>query len=330
MLYRHLGRSGLKVSEISLGSWISFHDAADMAQPERIIDRAYELGVNFFDTANAYHAGNAETILGKSLAKYPRSSWVVATKVYWPTGGGPNERGLSRKHLFTQVEESLKRLRTDYIDLYYCHWYDAETPVEETLRALDDMVRRGMIRYYGVSNWTAAQIAYGLCAVERRGLYPIIANQPSYSLLDRYIESETIPLSERAGIGQVVYSPLAQGVLTGKYAAHAQAPAGSRLVNPRAGGEVSIRDCVTEPILACVEKLKAIAAEHGMPLAEMALSWVLRKPVVSSALVGASNTAQLEMNVKASGVKLTDETLGQIDRALAENPVSVRHNVVPW
>ena len=330
MKYRSLGSSGLKVSEISLGSWISFHNAHDAALPEKIIDKAYELGINFFDTADTYHGGNAETILGKALKKYERESYVIATKVFWPTGEGPNDRGLSRKHIFAQAESSLKRLDIDYIDLYYCHWYDAGTPLEETLRAMDDLVRKGLIRYYGVSNWTAAQIACGLRVIDKYLLYKFIANQPSYSILDRYIESETVPLSAREGIGQVVYSPLAQGVLTGKYVCDAPPPEGSRAVNPLAGGEVSIRHFLTEPILRCVERLKVIAAQNAMTLTEMSLAWVLRKTVVASALIGASRPEQVEADVKASGIVLTEDVLAEIDKALEENPFSVKHNVVTW
>ncbi|MCL2352224.1 MAG: aldo/keto reductase family protein [Firmicutes bacterium] len=330
MKYRNLGASGLKVSEISLGSWITCCDPRDMATPEKIIDRAYELGVNFFDTADAYHDGNAETILGKALGKFPRESCVIATKVYWPTGGGPNDRGLSRKHIFAQAEASLKRLRTDYIDLYYCHWYDADTPVEETLRAMDDLVRKGVIRYYGVSNWTAAQIACGLRAADKYLLYKFIANQPSYSILDRYIEAETIPLSRREGIGQAVYSPLAQGVLTGKYSPSDRRPEGSRALNPLAKGEISVGDFLTDPILRCVEGLKAVAAENGVTLAEMSLAWALRDPIVASAVTGASRPEQVEANVRASGLKLSGETLARIDKVLEENPFYLRHNIVPW
>ena len=330
MKYRNLGRSGLKVSEISLGSWISFHDANDMDLPESIIDEAYRLGINFFDTANGYNGGNAEIILGKALAKYPRESFVIATKVYWPTGEGPNDRGLSRKHIYSQVEESIKKLRVEYIDVYYCHWYDSGTPLEETLRALDDLVRRGTIRYYGVSNWTAAQIAYGLRVVDKYKLYDISANQPSYSILDRYIENETLPLCEREGIGQVVYSPLAQGALTGKYSYSGAAPQNSRANNPRAGGAISIKDFTAKPVLRCVDKLKAVAEESGLSLAEMSLAFVLQKKIVASALTGASNPEQVAANVKASGVELSGDTLSAIDRVLEENPYSLKHNIVPW
>ena len=330
MNYRNLGKTGLKVSEISLGSWISFNDASDMELPEKIIDRAYELGINFFDTANGYHAGNAEIILGRALSKFQRESYVVATKVFWPVGTGPNDRGLSRKHIFSQVESSLRRLQTDYIDLYYCHWYDSGTPIEETLRAMDDLVSRGDIRYYGVSNWTAAQIAYGLRAQDRFRLHGIAANQPSYSIIDRYIEGEVIPLCEREGIGLVVYSPLAQGVLTGKYPASGSIPDGSRALNPLAKGEVSIRDFLAEPVLRCTDKLKKVADESGLTLTEMSLAWVLRRPVVASALTGASSVSQIENNVKASGIAVSDDAIKSIDRVLQENPVNVKHNIVPW
>ena len=330
MNYRKLGNSGLKVSEISLGSWLAFKDAGDMEMPEKIIDTAYELGINFFDTANGYQRGNAEIILGKALSKYPRSSYVVATKVFWPTGDGPNDRGLSRKHIFDQVQASLKRLQTDYIDVYYCHWYDSGTPLDETLRAMDDLVRKGAIRYYGVSNWTAAQIACGLRTVDRYMLYPFIANQPSYSILDRYIEQETIPLCAKEGIGQVVYSPLAQGALTGKYSRVKKPPENSRAADPLAKGEVSIRDFLNKPILDCVEKLKPIAEKNLMTLSEMSLSWVLRKPVVASALTGASSPEQVTANAKASGLKLSDETLFEIETVLEENPFYLKHNIVPW
>jgi len=330
MQYRNLGRSGLKVSEISLGSWISFNNDDDIRGPERIIDKAYELGINFYDTANGYHKGASETILGKVLSKYPRESYCIATKVYWPVSDNPNDCGLSRKHIMAQIESSMKRLNVDYIDLYYCHWYDSFTPVEETLRTMDDLIKKGMIRYYGVSNWTAAQIAYGLREVERYSLNRISANQPSYSILDRYIENETIPLSEREGIGQVVYSPLAQGVLSGKYGNGSSYPAGSRALNPLAKGEVSIRDFLTDSSLSCVQKLNALAKENSMSLSEMSLAFVLRKPIVSSALTGASSPEQIETNVKASGIKLSDDILKEIDEILKSHPFHVKHNIVPW
>lgn len=330
MHYRYLGNSGLKVSEISLGSWITCNDYNDYELSEKIIDKSYELGINFFDTSNAYHNGNAEKILGKALSKYRRETLVIATKVFWPTGEASNESGLSRKNILEQVAKSLKRLQTDYIDLYYCHWYDSNTPIEETFRTMDDLVRKGLVLYLGVSNWTAAQIAYGLKIIERYNLHKIIANQPSYNMLDRYIENETIPLCTREGIGQVVYSPLAQGVLTGKYLPGRKYPEGSRAVNPLAAGEVSIYDYLTDPILKCVERLKPIAEELEMSLAELSLAWVLRQPNIASAIIGASRPEQIEINVKASSIKLSEQTLIKIKGILAESKYILKHNVVPW
>jgi len=330
MNYRNLGSSGLKVSEISLGSWISFSDMSNKASAFEIIDKAYDLGINFFDTSNAYHDGIAESILGEALSKYDRDSYVIATKVYWPVGDGPNERGLSRKHIISQAEKSLKRLKVDYIDLYYCHWFDSGVPLDETLRAMDDLVSKGLVLYVGVSNWTAAQIAYGLRVVDHFNLHKIVANQPSYSMLDRYIENETIPLSILEGIGQVVYSPLAQGALTGKYTIDHVYPGDSRALNPLAGGEISIKDFLTEPILNCIKHLKELADEAGLTLANMSLAWVLRNPIVASALMGASKPEQVEMNVKAAGLKLSSDVLEKIDKILDLNKFDLRHNIVPW
>lgn len=330
MKYRNLGRSGLKVSEISLGSWLSCNDSQNIEGPAGIIDKAYELGINFFDTANEYSRGNAEEILGRVLAKYPRESYVLATKVYWPTGEGPNDRGLSRKHISEQVEKSLKRLGTEYIDLYYCHWFDAETPLEETLRAMDDLVARGLVLYTGVSNWTAAQISEGLRIAGHYRLHRMIANQPSYNMFDRFIEKETVPLCRMGGIGQVVYSPLAQGVLAGKYRLGMEYPKGSRAANHDAKAEVTVWDYLNDSILACVEKLLPLAKELGITLSQLALAWVLRLSDVSSALTGASRPEQVMENVKASGLIIPDEILLDIERILSENLHNVRHNVVPW
>jgi len=330
MEYRRLGNSGLKVSEISLGSWITCNDSGNMEPAVKIIEKAYEQGINFFDTSNVYHDGNAETILGEALSKYNRESYVLATKVFGAVGPGPNEHGLSRKHIFSQIEQSLKRLKTDYIDVYYCHWFDPEVTFEETLSAMDELVTRGLVLYIVVSNWTAAQIAYGLRAIERYNLHKISANQPSYSLLDRYIESEIIPLSVLEGIGQVVYSPLAQGILTGKYSRGQQYPADSRARNPLAGGVISVYDFLTDSNLKYVEQLGELAAEAGLTLANMSLAWVLRNPIVASALTGASKPEQIEMNVQASGIKLSGDVLGRIDEILGENKFDQNHIILPW
>lgn len=330
MQYRNLGRSGLKVSEISLGSWISMSDPNNFSSAAAIIDAAYAQGINFFDTAATYHGGVAEHILGKALKKYPRESYVIATKVYFPQGEGVNNRGLSRKHIFEQVKKSLGRLGTDYIDLLYCHWYDPETPVEETMRAMSDLVANGTALYTGVSNWTAAQISNGCGIAHRLSLYGPIANQPSYNLLDRYIEQESIPLCQNEGIGLVAYSPLAQGVLTGKYAHGEKTPPCSRASNPLALGAVSVFDYLTDDILDTVEKLKKIADGLQMPLSTMALAWVLRLPAVASALIGASNPEQVALNAGASGIQLPEYALCEIETVLSQSRHSVRHNIVPW
>jgi aryl-alcohol dehydrogenase-like predicted oxidoreductase len=328
MRYRRLGGTGLKVSEISLGSWLTYDDLGAAETCARITDAAFEQGINFFDTADAYSAGRAETILGSSLKRYPRESYVLATKVYWPTGTGPNDRGLSRKHIMEAVDRSLKRLGTGHIDLYYCHWFDLETPIDETLRTMSDLVTSGKVLYVGISNWTAAQISEGLRVTDRLLLHPIAANQESYNMLDRLIERETIPLCSRAGIGQVVYSPLAQGVLTGKYRTGSPYPSGSRAANKNARAEVTVWDYLNDEVLTRVEALLGIAADMGVPLSQLALAWVLRQPNVASALVGASNPKQLAENVKASGLVLSEEVTARIAAVLGPGTGSVKHNIV--
>jgi aryl-alcohol dehydrogenase-like predicted oxidoreductase len=301
-----------------------------MDMPRRIIEKALDCGVNFFDTANGYHGGAAETILGTVLAEHPRGSYAIATKVYSARGEWPTQRGLSRKHIFDEVHKSLKRLNTDYIDLYYCHWYDSETPISETLCAMSDLIKQGLILYYGVSNWTAAQIAYGLREIERYGLYSIAANQPTYNMLNRYIEAESIPLCAREGIGQVVYSPLAQGVLTGKYKLGGEYPKDSRAVNPRAGGGISVFDYLSDETLETVEKLRILADEAGITLTEMALAWTLREPNVSSALVGASVPEQIKLNAAAVEKKLSPDLLERIEDTLASSKHMPKHHIIPW
>jgi aryl-alcohol dehydrogenase-like predicted oxidoreductase len=328
MHYRRLGRTGLKVSEISLGTWISCDNLDEKAASLRIVDKAYECGVNFFDTANVYSDGRAETILGEALRKHPRDSYVLATKVYWPMGSGPNDRGLSRKHIHEQIDKSLKRLGVDYVDLYYCHWFDPATPVDETLRAMHDLVARGKVLYVGVSNWTAAQISAGLRAVEHYRLHPIVANQPSYNMFDRYIEKESIPLCSQHGIGQVVYSPLAQGMLTGKYRKGGEVPDDSRAANRGIKAEVTVGDYLHDELLEKVEKLRPIAAQLGLSLAQLALAWVLRQPNVASALVGASRPQQIEENVKASGTIIPDDVMRKIEDILIVKSYVVKHNIV--
>jgi voltage-dependent potassium channel beta subunit len=313
MEYRRLGNTGLKVSEISLGSWLTYGGYVEEQNAAASIDKAYDLGINFFDTANVYMRGEAEIVVGKALKKYVRDSYVLATKVFWPMGDGPNDRGLSRKHVIEQCHASLKRLNTDYVDIYYCHRYDPETPLEETLRALDDLVRQGKVLYVGVSEWTAEQITEAVHLADKKLLDRIVVNQPQYSMLQRYIEKEVIPVSEKHGIGQVVWSPLAQGVLTGKYKKGEKAPEGSRAAQENYKGLFGL---LTDENLDRVELLKEVAADNELSLANLALAWILRQNNVASALVGASRPEQMEENVKASGVKLSAETLARIEDIL--------------
>jgi voltage-dependent potassium channel beta subunit len=315
MEYRRLGRSGLKVSEISLGSWLTYGGSVEARQAESVIDKAYELGINFFDTANVYHRGAAEEVVGQALKKYSRDSYVLATKVFFPMGDGPNDKGLSRKHIMEQCEASLRRMKVDYIDLYQCHRYDPHTPLEETLRALDDLVTQGKALYVGVSEWSAVQIADAASTARELNLDRIVSNQPNYSMLQRYIEKDIVPVSEREGVGQVVFSPLAQGILTGKYKPGAPLPEGSRATDPKSN--MFIQRILTEGNLQRVEKLLPIASEYGISLSQLALAWILRLPNISSCIIGASRPEQVEENVKASGVKLSEETLQAIEEILA-------------
>lgn len=312
MKYRKLGGSGLKVSEISLGSWLTYGGYVEQENAINSIHKAYELGINFFDTANVYERGTAETVMGEALKKYPRDSYVLATKVFWPMGDGPNDRGLSRKHVFEQLHASLKRLGTDYVDIYYCHRFDPETPIEETLRTIDDLVTQGKILYAGVSEWTATQMAEALAVADKYLLDRIVVNQPVYNMLNRYIEKEVIPFGEQKGIGQVVFSPLAQGLLTGKYKSAADIPQDSRAAKLE-----WVRNGITEEKIAKVNQLSAIAGELNITVGQLALSWVLRQPNVASALVGASRPQQVEENAQASDIELSREIIDKIEAILA-------------
>lgn len=314
MQYRRLGQSGLKVSEISLGSWLTYGGSVADKQSEAVIDKAYELGINFFDTANVYKRGAAEEIVGRALRKYQRDSYVLATKVFFPMGDGPNDRGLSRKHIKEQCDASLKRLGVDYIDLYQCHRYDPNTPLEETLRALDDLVTQGKVLYIGVSEWTALQINEAVHLAKELNLDRIVSNQPQYNMLNRYIEKEVVPVSESYGIGQVIFSPLAQGVLTGKYTIGQPVPEGSRATDP--GSQQFIERVLKEEYLLKVEKLKPVAARNEISLSQLALAWNLRLDNISSCIIGASRPEQVEENVKAAGVKLSEADLNEIEEIL--------------
>ncbi|NRF93230.1 aldo/keto reductase family protein [Paenibacillus frigoriresistens] len=316
MKYRNVGRSGLKVSEISLGSWLTYGTAAEQKAADACIAKAFESGINFFDTANAYNRGEGEKAMGAALKPYERSSYVLSSKVYFPMGEGPNDRGLSRKHIFEQCEASLKRLGVEYIDLYFCHRYDIHTPLEETLRALDDLVAQGKIMYAAVSEWNGAQITEAAGIAERLRLRPLISNQPIYNMFERYIEREVLPVSAQKGLGQVVFSPLAQGILTGKYKLGQPIPIESRAANDSVNS--FINSYLNDQVLQVVHDLEQVAQQLDISLAQLALAWVLRQPGVSSALIGATRPEQIEENVKAIDVELGTETLEQIEVILKQ------------
>ncbi len=314
MKYRHLGSSGLRVSEVSLGSWLTYGGTVEDEAARACIRRAFELGVNFFDTANVYRRGGAERVLGEALRDIDRDDYVLATKVYFPMADGPNDRGLSRKHIIEQCERSLDRLGVDYVDLYQCHRPDPETPLEETLRALDDLVRQGKVLYVGVSEWPAELLEEARHLQGARGLDPIVSNQPQYSMLYRAIEADVMPLSERLGIGQIVWSPIAQGVLTGKYRPGDEPPRGSRARGPGAG---FMRMFMRDDVLEAVQRLRPVAAQLGISMAQLAIAWVLRAENVSSAIIGASRPEQVDDNVAASGIELGPDALSAIEEALS-------------
>ena len=287
MEFRTLGRSGLKVSEISYGNWLTHGSQVEEDAAKQCVQAALDEGITTFDTADVYAGTKAESVLGRALKGVRRESLEIFTKVYWPTGPGPNDRGLSRKHITESIHGSLRRLQTDYVDLYQAHRFDFETPLEETLKTFDDLVRQGKVLYIGVSEWTADQIAQALKIADDMGFDRIVSSQPQYSMLWRVIEPEVVPLSEREGIGQIVWSPIAQGVLTGKYLPGQAPPEGSRATDS-AGGADMIARFMNDDVLTRVQELKPIAADLGLTMAQLAVAWVLQNPNVASAIVGAS------------------------------------------
>jgi aryl-alcohol dehydrogenase-like predicted oxidoreductase len=308
--YRRLGSSDLDVSEISLGSWLTFGGGISDNQAEACVAKAFELGINFIDTANVYSRGGAEEFLGEVLANRPRDSYILATKLYFPMNG---DRGLSREQVSKQIDASLARLRTEYVDLYQCHRYDEETPLEETMEALTEVVRQGKARYLGFSEWTADQIRAALALVPR--VEKFVSSQPQYSLLYRVPEREVIPLCKENGISQIVWSPLAQGTLTGKYKPGEEPPPGTRAASQQMGWSMDrFRD---DDVLQAVQRLVPIAEGLGITMPQLALAWVLREENVASAIVGASRPQQVEENVGASGIELDQATLQAIDDAVA-------------
>jgi len=314
MEYRHLGRSGLKISEIAYGNWITHGSQVEEDAARACVAAALDEGITTFDTADVYAGTRAEDVLGRALHGQRRESLEIFTKLYWPVGSGPNDRGLSRKHIVESIHGSLRRLRTDYVDLYQAHRYDHETPLEETLRAFDDLVRQGKVLYVGVSEWRAEQIADALRIAGEMGFDRIVSNQPQYNMLWRVIEAEVVPLCEKEGIGQVVFSPIAQGILTGKYLPGAAPPAGSRATDP--SGSRFISGYLTDDLLARVQQLKPIAEQAGLTLAQLAVAWVLQNPNVAAAIVGATRPEQVRENVRASGVRLDPELMARIDAVL--------------
>ena len=317
MEFRHLGRSGLMVSEISYGNWITHGSQVEADQAIACVREALDVGITTFDTADVYAQTRAETVLGDALKGVKRESYELFTKVYWPTGAGQNERGLSRKHILESCNASLKRLQTDHLDLYQAHRFDYETPLEETLRAFDDLVRAGKVMYVGVSEWKASEIASALEIADKMGFDRIVSNQPQYSMLWRVIEAEVVPLSEKEGIGQIVWSPIAQGVLTGKYLPGQAPPEGSRATDEH-GGANMIKGWMRDTVLERVQLLKPIAEEAGLTMAQLAVAWVLANPNVSSAIVGATRPEQVRDNATAAGTKLEPELLKKIDDALGD------------
>jgi aryl-alcohol dehydrogenase-like predicted oxidoreductase len=316
MEYRHLGASGLMVSEIAYGNWITHGSQIEAEQAQACVREALELGITTFDTADVYAGGRAEEVMGAALRGVPRESIEIFTKVYWPTGEGRNERGLSRKHITEGLNSSLRRLGVDYVDLFQAHRYDYETPLEETMRAFDDLVRTGKTLYIGVSEWRADEIAAAVRIAADMGLDRIVSNQPQYNMLWRVIEPEIVPVSEKNGVGQIVFSPIAQGVLTGKYLPGAEPPAGSRATD-ESGGRF-VERWLNEPVLTAVQRLKPLAAEAGLTLAQLAVAWVLQNPNVSAAIIGATRPEQVRENAGAAGVRLGEDLMKRIDEALGD------------
>ena len=314
MRYRQLGSSDLQVSEIALGSWLTYGVGVDDTAARACVDKAFEVGINFIDTSNVYGRGAAETFLGDVLQSRQRDSYVLATKLFFPMDDTGENQGLSRQQVLKQIDDSLRRLRTDYVDLYQCHRYDSQTPLEETMEALTEVVRQGKARYLGFSEWTAAQIRAALDLSPP--LEKFVSSQPQYSILWRVPEREVIPLCAANGISQIVFSPLAQGVLTGKYKPGAPPPPDTRMASERMGWAMDRFS--SEQVLEAVQRLQPIADGLGITMAQLAIAWVLREPNVAAAIVGASRPQQVEDNASASGIELDESTLAAIDEAVAD------------
>ncbi|MBI1295194.1 aldo/keto reductase [bacterium] len=309
MEYRRLGQAGLKVSAVSLGAWITFGGTVEDETAEQIIRSAIDSGINFIDTADAYARGEAEKVVGKAIQPYDRTKLVISSKLYWPQSEDPNDRGLSRKHIMESIDKSLKRLGTDYLDIYFCHRYDADTPLEETVRAMDDLVHQGKVLYWGTSVWSAAQIEDAVGIARQYNLYLPQVEQPRYNMLDRHIEDEIMPTAARHGMGITVWSPLAQGILTGKY--NDGIPEDSR-----AAENEGMQNQLTDDTIAKVRQLTEIAGDHGLSMSQLALAWNLRRPEISSVITGATKTSHVQANIKAAEAKLDADAIAKIDEIL--------------
>jgi aryl-alcohol dehydrogenase-like predicted oxidoreductase len=313
--FRYVGKSGLKISEITYGNWLTHGSQVENDQATACVRAALDAGITTFDTADVYANTKAETVLGAALKGERRESLEILTKVYWPTGpGGPNDVGLSRKHIMESINGSLSRLQTDYVDLYQAHRYDPGTPLEETMQAFADLVRMGKVLYVGVSEWTAQQIKEGHDLAEQLGIQ-LISNQPQYSMLWRVIEGEVVPTCISLGMSQIVFSPIAQGVLTGKYRPGEQPPAGSRATDEKGGADM-IKRWMRDDVLERVQQLVPLADEAGLSMAQLAVAWVLQNDNVASAIIGASRPEQVHDNVAAAAVTLEDDLMGKIDKVL--------------
>jgi aryl-alcohol dehydrogenase-like predicted oxidoreductase len=316
MEFRRLGRSGLNISEIAYGNWLTHGSQVEEDAAKACVQAALDEGITTFDTADVYAGTKAESVLGRALSGVRRESYELFTKVFWPTGPGLNDRGLGRKHIIESAHASLRRLQTDHIDLYQAHRFDESTPLEETMQAFADLVRAGDVLYIGVSEWRAEEIEAGHALAQDLGVH-LISNQPQYSMLWRVIESEVIPVSERLGLGQIVFSPIAQGVQTGKYQPGKEHPAGSRATDSKGGANMIAR-WMNDDVLTRVQKLQPIADEAGLSMAQLAIAWTLQNRNVSAAIIGASRPEQVGENVKAAGVKLEPALLKRIDEALGD------------
>jgi aryl-alcohol dehydrogenase-like predicted oxidoreductase len=315
--FRRLGRSGLTISEIAYGNWLTHGGQVEEDAAQACVRAALDEGITTFDTADVYAATRAESVLGRALSGERREGLEIFTKVYWPTGPGRNDRGLSRKHITESCNASLRRLQTDYVDLYQAHRYDETVPLEETMGAFADLIRAGKVLYIGVSEWKAEEIAAGAALARELGIQ-LISNQPQYSMLWRVIEDSVVPTSEQEGVSQIVWSPLAQGVLTGKYLPGEQPPAGTRGADPEAGR--FIRSFLTDDVLTRVQQLRPVADGLGLTMAQLAVAWVLQNENVAAAIIGATRPEQVTDNVKAAGVKLDADVLKQIDDILVDIP----------